>query len=91
MSEDQKLENEEFRRTQDILRKTQNADVIWLCNAWLDRINELNELKRILSGDYEFEPSSIGSVAGSASGKASADRKEYMREYMRKQRAAVSK
>jgi len=75
------------RRIDAIRRAAKHEDAIWLCDKLVDAINEINELKLLLGGRIDFEPSIPTADIGADAAKANFDKKEYQREYMRKKRA----
>lgn len=75
---------EDQKRIDEIRRKTQNMEIVWLCDLAVDQANEINEVKAILAGQ-DIEPSPRCSIVGKAL--AADTSKDYLREYMKKKRA----
>lgn len=75
------------KRIDAIRRAAKSEDGIWICDKLIDAINEINELRALLDGRPDFEPSIPIADVGGSHAKANFDKKEYMREYMKKKRA----
>ena len=75
---------EDQKRIDEIRRKTQNMEIVWLCDLAVDQANEINETKLIFAGE-DIEPSPRMVLTGKAV--AEDKSKDYMREYMKKRRA----
>lgn len=75
------------KRIDAIRRASKSDDMIWLCDKLVDAINEINELRLLLDGKPDFEPSLPSADIGAKAAKDNFDKKEYMREYMKKRRA----
>jgi hypothetical protein len=72
------------KRIDDIRRKTQNQEIVWLCDLAVDQANEINEVKAILAGQ-DIEPSPRCAIIGKAV--ATDTSKDYLREIVKKRRA----
>lgn len=75
------------KRIDAIRRAAKSEDGIWICDKLIDAINEINELRALLEGKPDFEPSIPVADVGGSHVKANFDKKEYMREYMKKKRS----
>lgn len=75
---------EDQKRIDEIRRKTQSMEIVWLCDLAVDQANEINETKAIFAGQ-DIEPSPRTTIVGKAAKDDTS--KDYMREFIKKRQA----